>query len=107
MFEYIECMCRTCPGCGLANLSHSKSAKLAYHFSIEAPMMVLHIDGYLAGKQVGFEGLEIYLIACCGMSTFAAMEPVINPSAYTFASAIMKIIMRYGFCHMVVLNKDS
>jgi hypothetical protein len=25
----------------------------------------------------------------------------------TFASAIMKIIMRYGFCHTVVLDKGS
>ncbi len=41
------------------------------------------------------------------MSTFTAMKPVINPSANTFASGIMKIIMRYGFCHMVVLDKDS
>jgi hypothetical protein len=41
------------------------------------------------------------------MCTFAAMEPVTNPSATTFASAIMKIILRYGFCHTVVLDKDS
>jgi hypothetical protein len=108
MFKYIKRMCRACPGCALANLPHSKSAELVYHFPIEAPMMVLHIDGYSAGKQVGFEGSEIYLIACCRMSTFTAMEPVINPSANTFASAIMKIIMRYGFCHTtVVLDKDS
>jgi hypothetical protein len=107
MFKYIKRMCRACPGCALANPSHSKSAELVYHFPIEAPMMVLHIDGYLAGKQVGFEGSEIYLNACCKMSTFAAMEPVINPSAITFVSTIMKIIMRYGFCHTVVLNKDS
>jgi hypothetical protein len=107
MFKYIKRMCRACPGCALANPSHSKSAKLVYHFQIEAPMMVLHIDGYSAWKQVGFEGSEIYLIACCGMSTFTAMEPVINPSANTFASAIMKIIMRYSFCHTVILDKDS
>jgi hypothetical protein len=107
MFKYIKRMCRACPSCALANPLHSKSAELVYHFPIEAPMMVLHIDGYLAGKQVDFEGSEICLIACCGMSTFAAMEPVINPSANTFASMIMKIIMRYGFCHTVVLNKDS
>ncbi len=69
--------------------------------------MVLHIDGYSAGKQIGFEGSETYLIACCGMCTFAAMEPVINPSANTFASAIMKITLQYGFCHTVVLDKDS
>jgi hypothetical protein len=50
---------------------------------------------------------QTYLIACCGMCTFAAMEPIINPSANTFAVGIMKIIMRYGFCHTFVLNKDS
>ncbi len=100
-------MCHACPGCNHANPTNSKSAELIYHFPIEAPMMVLHIDGYSAGKQVGFKGSETYIIACCGMCTFAAMEPVTNPSATTFASAIMKIILRYGFCHTVVLDKDS
>jgi hypothetical protein len=70
-------------------------------------MMVLHIDGYSSRKQINFEGSEMYLIACCGMCTFAAMETFINPSTNTFASAIMKIIMGYGFCHTVVLDKDS
>jgi hypothetical protein len=93
MFKYIERMCCACPSCTLANPTHLKSAKLVYHFSIEAPMMVLHIDGYSARKQIGFEGSETYLIACCGMCTFAAMKPIINPSANTFASAIVKIIM--------------
>ncbi len=41
------------------------------------------------------------------MSTFAAMELVINPSANTFLSTIMKIIIRYGFCHTDILDKDS
>ncbi len=35
------------------------------------------------------------------------MELVANPSATTFASAIMKIQLRYGFCHSLVLDKDS
>jgi hypothetical protein len=107
MYKYIDCMCRACPGCNLANPTNSKSAELIYHFPIEAPMMVLHINGYSAGKQVGFEGSKMYIIACCGMCTFAAMEAVTNPSANTFAPAIMKIILRYGFCHTVVLDKDS
>jgi hypothetical protein len=68
-------------------------------------MMVLHINGYSAGKQVGFEGSEMYIIACCSMCTFAAMEPVTNSLATTFAST--KIILQYGFCHTVVLDKDS
>jgi hypothetical protein len=35
------------------------------------------------------------------------MEPVANANASTYASSIMKIILRYGFCHTVVLDKDS
>jgi hypothetical protein len=39
--------------------------------------------------------------------TFGALEPVTGASATTFASAIMKIQLRYGFCHTIVLNKES
>ena len=67
----------------------------------------MHFDTYSTGKHAGFEGLEVYLIGCCGMCGFAYMEPVANPSATTFASAIMKIQLRYGFCHTLVLDKDS
>jgi hypothetical protein len=37
-------------------------------------MKVIHVNGYAAGKQQGFKGSEIYLIACCGMCTFAAVD---------------------------------
>ena len=50
MYKYIKQMCRACPGCNLANPTNSKSTELVYNFPIEAPMMVLHIDGYFAGK---------------------------------------------------------
>jgi hypothetical protein len=70
-------------------------------------MKVIHINGYAASKQQGFEGFKIYLIACCGMCTFPAMESVSNASAKTFASAIMKIMLQYGLSHTVVLDKDS
>jgi hypothetical protein len=68
--------------------------------------MVLHVDGYQAGKESGFEGSSHYFVACCGMCTFAAMEPITNANPTTYASGIMKIILRYGFCHTVVLDKD-
>ena len=93
MNAYITRMCRACPGCALANPHKSKSNKLICIFLIEAPMMVLHIDTYQAGAVTGFEGSEVYLIACCGMCSFAAMEPVSNASAKTFASALMRIIL--------------
>ena len=100
-------MCNACPGCALSNPTWSQSLELIYNFPIEALMKVIHIDGYAASKQQGFEGSGMYLIACCGMCTFAAVEPVSNASATTFASAIMKIMLRYGLSHTVVLDKDS
>ncbi len=107
MYRYITCMCNACPGCALTNPTRGRSCELIYNFPIKAPMMVLHVDRYQAGKESGFEGSTHYLIGCCGMCTFAAMEPISNANATIYASAIMKIILCYGFCHTVVLDKDS
>jgi hypothetical protein len=107
MYGCITRMCNACPGCALTNPTRGRSRELIYSFPIEASMMDLHVDGYQAGKESGFEGSSHYLVACCGMCTFAAMEPITNANATTYASGIMKIILRYGFCHTVVLDKDS
>jgi hypothetical protein len=107
MYSYIKQMCSACPGCALANPTKGRSCELVYNFPIKAPFLVLHVDAYLAGAHSGFEGSDVYLVACCGMCTFGALEPVMSPNATTFASAIMKIQLRYGLCHTVVLNKDS
>jgi hypothetical protein len=82
-------------------------SELVYNFPIEAPFLVLHVNAYKADAHLGFEGLETYLVACCGMCTFGALEPHTGASATTFASAIMKIQLRYGFCHTIGLDKDS
>ena len=107
MYSYIKRMCAACPGCTLSNATKSKSSELIYNFPTEAPFMVLHVDAYMAGSHTGFEGSEVYLVACCGMCTFGALEPVAGANSTTFASAIMKIQLRYGFCHTVVLDKDT
>ncbi len=106
MFSYIKKLCASCPGCALANPTQGKSKELLYNKPIEASFLVLHIDGYQAGKESGFEGSSHYLMACCGMCTFAAMEPVLTATAITYASAIMKILLQFGFCHTCVLDKD-
>jgi hypothetical protein len=85
---------------------HGKLRELIYNFPIEAPMM-LHINGYQAGNELGFVGSSHYLITCCGMSTFAVMKPITNANATMYASAIIKIILCFGFCHTAILNKDS
>ncbi len=107
MYSYIKRMCSACPGCTLANPTKGRSCELVYNFPIEAPFLVLHVDAYSAGAHSGFKGSDVYLVACCGMCTFGALKPVTGANARTFALAIMKIQLRYGFCHTVVLDKDS
>ena len=107
MFQYIRKMCRACPGCALKNPTQQRSSELIYNFPIESPFQVLHVDGYQAGAHAGFEGSKVYLIACCGMCTFAVMEPIQKANATSFASAIMKIQLRFGFSHTIVVDKDS
>ena len=107
MWKYITRMCNACPGCSLSNPTKRASSELVYNFPVHAPFVVMHFDAYMAGKHQSFEGNDCYLIGCCGMTGFACSEPVSQPSAKTFASSIMKILLRYGICATAVLDKDS
>jgi hypothetical protein len=42
-----------------------------------------------------------------GMTGFAVMEPIKHTMSTTFASALMKVQLRFGLCHTIVLNKDT
>jgi hypothetical protein len=107
MFSYIKRMCSACPGCALANPTHNRSSELVYHFPIDAPFRVFFVNGYSSGQQSSFEGNETYLIVCCGMTGFAVMEPVKHATTTTFAAGLMKIQLRFGLCHTIVLDKDT
>jgi hypothetical protein len=91
MYLYVKRMCATCPGCALSNPTESKSSKLVYNFPIEAPFMVMHVDAYMAGVHSGFKGSETIIVACCGICSSGALEPITGANATMFASAIMKI----------------
>jgi hypothetical protein len=41
------------------------------------------------------------------MTGFASMGPITHAISKNFVSAIMQIQLRYGFCHTIVLDKDS
>jgi hypothetical protein len=91
MYSYIKRMCNACPGCALGNPTKGRSSELIYQFLIEVPYLVLFVDAYSAGKHSSFEGFEVYLVACCGMTSFAAMESILHANSKNFASAIMQI----------------
>ena len=72
IFIYCAKCCKQCPRCALANQTHGIS-EVCYKFPVEAPFLVLHVDGYKAGVYTNFEGSVSYLIAADGMMSFACM----------------------------------
>ena len=70
-------------------------------------MGVLFVDMYAAGAEMNFDGNKHYLIAACGMTSFAVCEATPEQNAPTFAVALMRIWLRFGFSHTIVLDKDS
>jgi hypothetical protein len=90
-----------------ANPTKSNSTELVYNFPIKAPFLILFVDAYLAGKHSSLNGFETCLVACCSMTGFASMEPIVHANTKNFASASMKFQLHKGFCHTIVLDKDS
>jgi hypothetical protein len=107
MFGYIKDLCSKRPACALANRHRSRAKELVYGFPITAPFFVIHADGYSAGAGKNFDGESTYLITCCGMTGFAAVEPVKSADAAGFAAALMRILLRFGLCHTLVVDKAS
>ena len=107
MYAYIKKMCQAYPGFSLSNITRSRVADLVYSFPIEAPMRVLFVDIYAAGAEFNYEGTKHYLIAACGMTTFAIAEDTAEQDSSVFAGALMKLWLRFCFSHTIVVDKDS
>ena len=69
--------------------------------------MVLHVDGYQAGAAATFDGDSMFLVCACGMTSFGVLEPVKSKDAKGFAASLMRVLLRFGLCHTLVLDKDS
>ena len=107
IFQFCKKLTHSCPGCVTSDITSNRSSKLVYSFPIDEPMNVLHVDIYAAGANFNYEGNKHYLIASWGMTSFSVMEPTSKQNASTFAAALMKIWLRFGFSHTIVVDKDS
>ena len=84
-----------------------KFPELVYKFPIESPSLVLHVATFKAGDHLNFKGSATYLIAACGMTNFAAYQPVTDASATTFAAVLMKILLQQSIFHTLVWTKTA
>ena len=107
MFTYVKRMCNACSGSSLSNLTKNRSADLVYSFPIDAPMRVLFVDIYAAGAEFNFQGTKHYLLCVDGMTSFASCEDTPEQNLRVFAAALMKVWLRFGFSHTIVVDKDS
>eukprot|EP00956_Cyclotella_meneghiniana_P009859 scaffold13641_cov42-Cyclotella_meneghiniana.AAC.3 len=107
MYSYIEKLIDKCAGCKLTNPGIRKSAELVYNFPVTEPMVVLHVDCYQAGAIKTYDNVSAYLVAGCNMTGFACIEGLNESNSASFAAAIMRIMLRYGMAHTLILDKDS
>ncbi len=106
---YTNCkeMTKACPGCAFSNPTHSRSADFVKIFLTTAPMLVLIVDIYKVGSHQSSGSKTNHLIAACAMTGFVCCESVTTDNMLSFAKAIMKIQLRLGITHTLVVDKDS
>ena len=88
--HHTELLCRPC-------------LKISYIRTYASPL----VDIYAAVTEINFDGTKHYVIGACGMTSFGICEPTAEQNASAFASALMKIWLRFGFYHTIVVDKDS
>ena len=69
-------MISRCAGCALEGAMISPSKSLVYGFPIDGPMNVLHVDVFTVRASINYTGNKGFLVAACGMCTFAVADPV-------------------------------
>ena len=82
-----------------------RSSDLLYGFSVDAPMQVLFMDIYASGPDISFDGNHHNLIAAYGMTGFSVFGLILEQTTKTLASALIKIWLRFGFFHTIVVEK--
>ena len=56
---------------------------------------------------LNFDGSKHYLIAACGMTAFGICRPTVEQTTEAFAADLIKIWLRFGFSHTIVVDKAS
>ena len=70
-------------------------------------MRVIFVNIYSAGANLNFEGSKHYMIDACGMTAFGICKPTVEQTAEAFAATLMKVWLRYGFSHTIIVDKAS
>ena len=107
MYQYWKIMLAYWRGRYLDHRTVQRSTDLVYGFPIDAPMRVLFVDIDDAGHNINFDGNNHHLIAACVMTGFDVSKSTKDQTSKTLASALMKILLRFGFYYTIVVIKST
>ena len=82
--------------------------ELMFSWPVSYPFAILHVDLWMPGHHTDPNGYMALMNTMCDMSQFVVVVPVPDESSATLASFFMQyVIMKFGICHLVVLDDGS
>ena len=79
-----------------------------FSWPVSSPFAILHVDLWMPGHHTDPNGYMALMNTMCVMSQFVVVLPVPNESSATLASFFMQhVLMKFGLCHLVVLDYRS
>jgi hypothetical protein len=107
IYTYIKQNIDDCVACVLQNGGYLALSELLYSFPLSAPFQAVHVDAWVPGKTMSFDGCIGLMIVVCHMTGFTAIEPIKEMNSALFAKSVYTILLQYGLSHTVITDPDS
>ena len=82
--------------------------ELMFSWPVSSLFVILHVNIWIPCHHTDPNGYMALMNTICKMSQFVVVIPVPNESSATLASFFMHhVLMKFGICHLVVLDDES
>ena len=88
MYEDIKKWIWVCAACILKNSNAKPATELLYTFPMTEPLSTIHVDAWIPGKFVSYNGSKGLMVSVCHMARFASMEAYNEANAKEFSRSI-------------------
>ena len=85
-----------------------RGQELMFSWPVSSPFVNFHVNFWMSGHHINPNGHMVLMNTMCDMSQFVVVVPVPNENSATLASSFMQhVLMKFGLCHLVVLDDGS
>ena len=89
LYSCMKSMISKCTGYRLVHLAHRPSSEIVYHFPVEAPFLVMHIDIYVVGRHQSFQCCHYDLIISDQMTEISIAVSLHEANGSSIATTFM------------------